>query len=55
MQIADFFGNSGANPDEFSVGLDTEFRPLEGYDIGQFPGMEPKKKENEVEEFQLSM
>ena len=54
MQIADYFQNSDLDPDKFSVGLETEFQPLKGYDIGQFPGMEPEKKENEAKEYQLT-
>ncbi|KAH9699124.1 hypothetical protein KPL71_024223 [Citrus sinensis] len=31
---------------EFAVGLRNEFQPLEGHDIGQFPGLGPWKKRN---------
>ncbi|PON46101.1 FAD/NAD(P)-binding domain containing protein [Parasponia andersonii] len=52
--MADYFQNSGL-PDEFAVGLDTEFQPLEGHDIGQFPGMEEEEEINQqVEEYQLT-
>ncbi|XP_074331307.1 uncharacterized protein LOC141668354 isoform X1 [Apium graveolens] len=43
-QIADYFTSGGSNPEEFSVGLQNEFQPLEGHDIGQFPGLESKEK-----------
>lgn len=39
MQIADYFQSGGTCPDEFAVGLHNEFRPLNGHDIGQFPGL----------------
>ncbi|KAK6911369.1 hypothetical protein RJ641_023462 [Dillenia turbinata] len=54
--IADFFQGSGARPDEFAVGLHNDFRPLEGHDIGQFPGLETKEQTNLVgfQEYQLS-
>ncbi|KAM6577050.1 hypothetical protein CsatB_028887 [Cannabis sativa] len=51
--IADYFQNPGV-PDEFAVGLHTEFQPLEGHDIGQFPGMESRKQSNQVKEYQLT-
>ena len=53
MQIADYFGSSGLDPAEFAAGLHQEFQPLNGHDIGQFPGMETEKKRVEAEEFQL--
>lgn len=31
---------------EFAVGLRNEFKPLEGHDIGKFPGLGPWKKRN---------
>lgn len=43
-QIADYFRSGGSCPDEFAIGLQNEFQPLEGYDIGQFPGLESKEQ-----------
>ncbi|XP_022863718.1 uncharacterized protein LOC111383785 [Olea europaea var. sylvestris] len=37
--IADYLQSGGTCPDEFAVGLHNEFRPLNGHDIGQFPGL----------------
>lgn len=54
MQIADYFQNSGLNAEESAVGLHTEFQPLEGHDIGQFPGLESEKKGSEAMEYQLT-
>ncbi|KAL5566307.1 hypothetical protein UlMin_029471 [Ulmus minor] len=51
--IADYFGSPGFDPAEFAAGLHQEFQPLNGHDIGQFPGMETEKKRVEAEEFQL--
>lgn len=53
MQIADFFLNQGINPDEFAVGLHSEFHPLKGHDIGQFPGTESEEQRNEAKDYQL--
>ncbi|XP_059312287.1 uncharacterized protein LOC132063652 [Lycium ferocissimum] len=39
-QIADYFEQGGPCSDEFAVGLHDEYKPLEGHDIGQFPGLE---------------
>ncbi|KAJ0014683.1 hypothetical protein Pint_20474 [Pistacia integerrima] len=36
--IVDYLQSGRVCPEEFAVGLHNEFRPLEGYDIGQFPG-----------------
>ncbi|KAG6700628.1 hypothetical protein I3842_08G121300 [Carya illinoinensis] len=48
--IADYFQSGGAHPEEFAVGLQNEFQPLEGHDVGQFPGLESEKKQmNEPE------
>ncbi|KAL5712284.1 hypothetical protein ACHQM5_014473 [Ranunculus cassubicifolius] len=38
--IADYLQSGVTRPDEFAVGLNNEFHPVGGYDIGQFPGME---------------
>ncbi|KAI9084869.1 hypothetical protein K1719_033275 [Acacia pycnantha] len=47
--IADYFQHDGVDPSEFAIGLEQEFQPLLGHDIGQFPGLEPQDKANEVE------
>ncbi|KAK9292049.1 hypothetical protein L1049_020003 [Liquidambar formosana] len=52
--IADCFQSGGARPDEFAVGLQKEFQPLEGHDIGQFPGLESKEQTNEAPAYQLT-
>eukprot|EP00249_Psilotum_nudum_P010269 c22436_g1_i1 orf=103-2016(+) len=38
--IADYTDRSGFDPEGFSIGLYKEFSKLDGYDIGQFPGVE---------------
>ncbi|PIA45227.1 hypothetical protein AQUCO_01700633v1 [Aquilegia coerulea] len=38
--IADYLQSGGTRPDEFTAGLNNEFQPVTGYDIGQFPGSE---------------
>ncbi|XP_034708333.1 renalase isoform X3 [Vitis riparia] len=52
--IADYFQSGGARPDEFAVGLHNEFHPLEGHDIGQFPGLGSKEQTDEAQAYQLS-
>ncbi|KAI3725716.1 hypothetical protein L1987_65508 [Smallanthus sonchifolius] len=47
--IADFLKSGGLRPDEFSVGLHKDFHPLQGHDIGQFPGLESNKDICEAE------
>ncbi|XP_076933444.1 uncharacterized protein LOC143599350 [Bidens hawaiensis] len=47
--IADFLKSGGSQPDEFAVGLHEEFHPLQGHDIGQFPGLEANKDIREAE------
>ncbi|XP_078429812.1 FAD/NAD(P)-binding oxidoreductase family protein isoform X2 [Wolffia australiana] len=37
--IANFFSSGGSQAEEFSIGLHNSFRPLDGHDIGQFPGL----------------
>lgn len=54
MQIADYFQTGGAHPEEFAIGLQNEFQPLEGHDIGQFPGLESEKEINEAQAYQLA-
>ncbi|KAB1202723.1 hypothetical protein CJ030_MR8G002223 [Morella rubra] len=51
--IADFFQSGEAHPEEFAIGLQNEFKPLEGCDIGQFPGLESTKQINEDRAYQL--
>ncbi|KAF6173463.1 hypothetical protein GIB67_027158 [Kingdonia uniflora] len=41
--MADYLQSGATRPDEFSVGLHDEFRPIGGYEIGQFPGMESRE------------
>lgn len=53
MQIADYLGSGGVRPEEFAAGLHNEFQPLEGHDIGQFPGLKSVEKE-EVQAYQLT-
>ena len=43
MQVADYFASCGERPEEFSLGLDDSLTPVEGHDIGQFPGLESQK------------
>ncbi|KAL9248010.1 hypothetical protein vseg_021376 [Gypsophila vaccaria] len=43
-QIADFLESGGTRPDEFAVGLHNEFQQIQGYDIGQFPGLDTQKQ-----------
>ncbi|KAI4303006.1 hypothetical protein MLD38_038688 [Melastoma candidum] len=52
--IADYFQNGGSRPDEFAVGLHKEFQPLEGQDIGQFPGLAAENQASEAENYQLT-
>ncbi|XP_074311430.1 uncharacterized protein LOC141647217 [Silene latifolia] len=47
-QISDFLQSGGTRPDEFAVGLQDEFQQIQGYDIGQFPGLEAQKEVNHV-------
>ncbi|KAI7737404.1 hypothetical protein M8C21_016378 [Ambrosia artemisiifolia] len=47
--IADFLKSGGSRPDEFAVGLHEDFHPLQGHDIGQFPGLESNKDICEAE------
>lgn len=53
-QIADYFQSPGADPGEFAVGLNHEFQPLEGHDIGQFPGLGSEEKMNEGQAYELA-
>ncbi|KAL8028761.1 hypothetical protein ABFX02_14G181700 [Erythranthe guttata] len=52
--IADYLQSDGTCPDDFAVGLHNEFQQLKGYDIGQFPGLEPEIQVNEARDLQLT-
>ena len=52
--IADYFQSPGTDPGEFAVGLNNEFQPLEGHDIGQFPGLGPEEKMSEGQAYELA-
>ncbi|XVE89910.1 hypothetical protein DITRI_Ditri20bG0033700 [Diplodiscus trichospermus] len=54
LQIADYLQSDGACPEEFALGLDKEFRAIEGHDLGQFPGVESLAQENEMPAYQLA-
>ncbi|CAA6658943.1 unnamed protein product [Spirodela intermedia] len=47
--IADYFKSGGNHPDEFSVGLHNSFQPLDGHDIGQFPGLKSEQSAVELQ------
>lgn len=53
-QIADYIQSPGTDPGEFAVGLNQEFQPLEGHDIGQFPGLTSDEKMNEAQVYELA-
>ncbi|XP_010278111.1 PREDICTED: uncharacterized protein LOC104612410 isoform X2 [Nelumbo nucifera] len=42
--ISDYLQSGGSRPDEFAIGLHDAFQPIEGHDIGQFPGLEFKEQ-----------
>ncbi|KAF9619142.1 hypothetical protein IFM89_005156 [Coptis chinensis] len=48
--IADYLQSGGTRPDEFAIGLNNEFQPLNGYDIGQFPGLESVEQVTDAQE-----
>ncbi|CAK8544790.1 unnamed protein product [Lathyrus sativus] len=52
--IADCIQSPGTDPEEFAVGLNQEFQPLEGHDIGQFPGLRSEEKMNEAQVYELA-
>ncbi|XP_027350395.1 uncharacterized protein LOC113861635 isoform X1 [Abrus precatorius] len=52
--IADYFQSPEIDRAEFAVGLNQEFQPLEGHDIGQFPGLESEIKMNEDQAYELA-
>ncbi|KAG8049159.1 hypothetical protein GUJ93_ZPchr0009g1292 [Zizania palustris] len=43
--VADYFASSGEQPEEFAIGLHENLNPVEGHDIGQFPGLDSQKPE----------
>ncbi|XP_058105514.1 uncharacterized protein LOC131248993 isoform X1 [Magnolia sinica] len=47
--IADYLQSGGLRPDEFAIGLQNEFQPIDGHEIGQFPGLEPKEQITEAQ------
>ncbi|KDP23682.1 hypothetical protein JCGZ_23515 [Jatropha curcas] len=51
--IADYMESGGARPQDFAVGLDTQFKPLQAHDIGQFLGLDSVGKRTNLEAFQL--
>lgn len=55
MQIANYFRSETDNTNEFAVGLDKEFTPLKGHDIGQFPGLESESSTKESPSYQLAV
>ncbi|KAL2345799.1 hypothetical protein Fmac_007084 [Flemingia macrophylla] len=52
--IADYFQSTGTDSGEFAVGLNHGFQPLEGHDIGQFPGLGSEEKMNEGQAYELA-
>ncbi|XP_038890990.1 renalase isoform X1 [Benincasa hispida] len=42
--IADYFQSGVERSEEFAVGLHNEFQPIQGHDIGQFPGLGTEKQ-----------
>ncbi|XP_061340475.1 uncharacterized protein LOC133286957 [Gastrolobium bilobum] len=52
--IADYFQSPGTDHEEFAIGLNHEFQPLEGHDIGQFPGLGSEEKMNEAPVYKLA-
>lgn len=41
--IADYFHSAGTHAEDHAIGLHNEFQQIQGHDIGQFPGLEPKE------------
>ncbi|KAF8017833.1 hypothetical protein BT93_H2895 [Corymbia citriodora subsp. variegata] len=52
--IADYFQGGGARPEEFELGLHHEFQPLQGHDIGQFPGLDSEIQKDSSQNYQLT-
>lgn len=48
--VADYIQSGQENPDGFSIGLHNEFSPINGEDIGQFPGMSSKHTQKKSSE-----
>lgn len=54
-QIADYCQSpAGSDAGEFAIGLNHEFQPLEGHDIGQFPGLVSEEKTKESQVYELA-
>lgn len=47
--IADYLQSGGTRADEFAAGLNNEFHPVTGYDIGQFPGLKSEEQVTDVQ------
>lgn len=54
LQIADYFKSGSEHSEEFAVGLHKEFQPIQGHDIGQFPGLGTEKQAESTLAFQLA-
>lgn len=54
LQIADYFQSGVERSEEFAVGLHDEFQPIQGHDIGQFPGLGTEKQAESTLAFQLA-
>ncbi|KGN60790.1 uncharacterized protein LOC101219713 [Cucumis sativus] len=52
--IADYFRSGSEHSEEFAVGLHKEFQPIQGHDIGQFPGLGTEKQAESTLAFQLA-
>lgn len=53
--IADYCQSpAGSDAGEFAIGLNHEFQPLEGHDIGQFPGLVSEEKTKESQVYELA-
>lgn len=54
LQIADYFQSGSERSEEFATGLHNEFQPIQGHDIGQFPGLGTEKQAESTLAFQLA-
>lgn len=54
LQIADYFQSGSERSEEFAVGLHSEFQPIQGHDIGQFPGLGTEKQAESTLAVQLA-
>lgn len=52
--IADYFQSGSERSEEFAVGLHSEFQPIQGHDIGQFPGLGTEKQAESTLAVQLA-